>query len=213
MITNLKITNVKITCEFDYTPEDGEVVPPIAMPPREPAIPPEEPAIPPEETPKTILVLVVGGLGNSQLDDGDSQAQNMLLALQANCSAKAEIHDAGSWNGYKVDVSAMVAEHPGMKIVLIGHSFGGATVIKACSDIAQVDYVVAIDAVNDDPCWGDLVMPTNMIKYDFYVRSSGWGPRTARIPGAMMQTLEGGHNSVAHDQEMIQKTINMINSL
>jgi hypothetical protein len=151
----------------------------------------------------TTTVVVVGGLGGSQLN-------TIIVELQKLCP-NAKIIDAGQRDAYDENIYQILAQNPSNKIVLIGHSFGGETVFRACFG-AKVNYLAMIDPVRNP--WGNLpAVSSDVDKYDYFVRSRLFGPYVARIEGAAPIVISGGHNEIPHDPLVINRIAAQINEL
>jgi pimeloyl-ACP methyl ester carboxylesterase len=151
--------------------------------------------------PQRILVVVVGGLGFSQLDD-------LRKSLEHQCP-QATVVSAGAWNGYKTDVEAMATAKPHEQIIFIGHSFGCQTIAQAAAHLAKVDLAVFID-----PAWDDFRLVGNIAHYRWYQRSGKDIEREAHIVGAdKPEIIKGDHNSIPHSPELIAEVVAAINEL
>lgn len=152
------------------------------------------------------IVVVVGGLGGSQLKD-------LYSTIVLKCP-KVTVIWAGDNDAYQTNVLTLinnVKKDANTKIVLIGHSFGGDTVDKAADQLESVDYLALIDPVA--PGWGDMTLSSHAKSYDLFIRSDFIGPRDAVIAGAAYTVIQGGHNTIPHDPQVIDDIVNHINSL
>ena len=160
--------------------------------------PSSAPIVPP------VYVMVVGGWGHDQTLD-------IAHAINTQCP-RAEVWVAGSWDAYKVDIAAHVrANANGRKIVLIGHSFGAAAIINATHQLPFVELLVFVDPVEYD--WGNTELPTNIGDYLWFRRTNPIGPFRADVKGGKYTPIEGGHNNIPHNPELIHFTVNAVNSL
>ncbi len=141
------------------------------------------------------LVVVVGGLGSSQLGD-------LRDAVARECP-EATVVSTGGWDGYKGDVNAIVAQNPRQHIILVGHSLGCQTIARAADRLPSVDLTVFID-----PCWDDIPLPKNVDCYLWYQRSEFGLERKAHVVGATApKTIQGSHNGIPHSSELIGEVV------
>jgi pimeloyl-ACP methyl ester carboxylesterase len=141
------------------------------------------------------LVIVVGGLGSTQLDD-------LRNAIAHQCP-DATVVSTGNWDGYKADLNPLIAQNPHQRLILVGHSLGCQTIAKAADHLPAVDLTVFID-----PCWDDFQLPKNVDRYLWYRRSDFGLERKARILGAAApKTIAGGHNSIPHSSVLIDEVV------
>jgi hypothetical protein len=144
------------------------------------------------------LVIVVGGLGASQMSD--------LHDALTREFPDATIISAGGWDGYKADVNAIIAQNPRRHIVLVGHSLGCQTIARAAEQVSSIDLTVFID-----PCWDDIQLPKNVDRYLWYQRSGFGFERKARIIGASAPTtIQGSHNGIAHAPMLIEEVLGAV---
>ena len=146
------------------------------------------------------LVVVVGGMGSSQLDD-------LHDAIGKRCPQATTI-TAGTRDAYKTDLHAIVAAHPGKRIILVGHSLGCQTVARVASELPAVEVAVFID-----PSWDDIRLSGNIARTLWYQRSDFGFERKAHIYGPIApSTIRGSHNSIPHSPELITEVVATINS-
>ncbi len=153
------------------------------------------------EQQESTLVVVVGGLGSSQLDE-------LRDAVGRECP-QAAIVSTGSWDGYKGDVDAIVAAHPHQHLIMVGHSLGCQTIARAAERLPSVDLTIFID-----PAWDDLRVSNHVERYVWYQRSEFGLERKSRVlgPGGeegreAARMIHGGHNSIPHSQEVIGEVV------
>ena len=151
--------------------------------------------------PEPTLVVVVGGLGMSQLGD-------LRQEVQRQCP-HANVESAGAWDGYKADLKAIAAARPHEHIIFVGHSFGCQAIADAASQLPRIDLAVFID-----PAWNDFPLPPTVARYLWYQRSDAGIEREALIVGAgAPRVIEGGHNDLPHSAELIASVVGAINSV
>ena len=151
--------------------------------------------------PRPTLVVVVGGLGLSQLGD-------VRRAVQSQCPG-ADVVNAGGWDWYKADLPEIVRNKPHQHVVFIGHSFGCGAIAEASRQVKAVELAVFID-----PAWSDFHLPTTIGRYLWYKRSGFGIEREAQIVGASNpQTIRGGHNDIPHSPELIAGVVSAINRI
>jgi len=149
--------------------------------------------------PEPTLVVVVGGLGFSQLGD-------LRHAVAEKCP-QATVVSAGGWDGYKTDLKALATAKPHQHIILVGHSFGCQAIAEAAAQLPKVDLAVFID-----PAWDDFRLSKNIDHYLWYQRSGIGIEREAKIVGAAApKTITGGHNDIPHAPELIADVVVAIN--
>ena len=151
--------------------------------------------------PQPTLVVVVGGLGFSQLGD-------LRKAVTQQCP-RVTVVNAGGWDGYKANLKAIVAATPHQHVVFVGHSFGCEAIAQASEQLPAVDLAVFID-----PAWNDFPLPRNITRYLWYQRSGIGIEREATIIGASgTRTIQGGHNNIPHSAELIAGVVEAINEI
>jgi predicted alpha/beta hydrolase family esterase len=143
------------------------------------------------EKQKPTLVVMVGGLGFSQLAD-------VRKAVQKECP-DATVVNAGGWDGYKANLGAILKSKKYEHVVMVGHSFGCGAIAEAAKDVEKVELAVFID-----PAWDDFKMPGTIGRHMWFKRSKFGIEREARIVGAARPvTIEGGHNDIPHSEVLI----------
>lgn len=151
--------------------------------------------------PKPTVVVVVGGLGFSQLGD-------LRRAVERECP-NAKVVSAGGLDGYKADIKGLATKKPREHVILIGHSLGCPAIASAAEQLPKVDLAVFID-----PAWDDFRLPRNVSRTLWYKRSEWSIVRQARIVGASPpKTIEGGHNNIPHSPELIASVVEAINGM
>jgi len=151
--------------------------------------------------PEPTLVVVVGGLGLSQLGD-------LRHAVIDQCP-QAKVVSAGAWDGYKADITGIATAKPHDHIILVGHSLGCPAIAQAAEQLPKVDLAVFID-----PAWDDFRLPRGVERYLWYQRTGFGLEREAHIVGAARtSTIEGGHNAIPHAPELIAGVVRAINSI
>ena len=151
--------------------------------------------------PEPTLVVVVGGLGISQLGD-------LRHEVQRQCP-QAKVVNAGGWDGYKSDLKAIATAKPHEHIIFVGHSFGCGAIAEAASQLPRVDLAVFID-----PAWNDFPLPRTVARCLWFRRSGGGLEREARVVGAPgPKVIKGGHNDIPHSPELIASVVGAINSV
>jgi pimeloyl-ACP methyl ester carboxylesterase len=151
--------------------------------------------------PKPTVVVVVGGLGFSQLGD-------LRHAVESQCP-DAKVVNAGGIDGYKADIKSIATSKKYQNVVLIGHSLGCPAIATASEQLPKVDLAVFID-----PAWDDFRLPKNISRSLWYKRSEFGFERKARIVGASPPTtIQGGHNNIPHSPELIASVVSAINSM
>lgn len=149
--------------------------------------------------PEPTLVVVVGGLGLSQLGD-------LRHAIMRECP-QATVVNAGAFDGYKSDIKTLATKKPHEHIILVGHSFGCAAIANAAEQLPKVDLTVFID-----PAWDDFKLPKNTLHYLWFQRSKFDIEREAKIIGASSpQKIAGGHNDIPHSPDLIARVTSAIN--
>jgi len=150
--------------------------------------------------PEPTVVVVVGGLGFSQLGD-------LRHAVIQRCP-DATVINAGAWDGYKSDIKALATAKPHQHYILIGHSFGCEAIDEAAAHLPHVDLAVFID-----PAWSDFKLSHNIENYLWFKRSSFGIERQAQIVGAEAPTtIQGSHNDLPHAQNLIDEVVAAIRS-
>jgi pimeloyl-ACP methyl ester carboxylesterase len=166
-----------------------------------------QPTVPVVNGSAKTLVILSGGLGSDQTAD-------IYAEICLNCP-NAEVISVGDWDGYKADFIGIVNQNrksPNQKVVFIGHSFGGYAVDLATEQLQdKVEYLVFVDPVKYD--WGNFDLPQNIGSYDYFLRTDWLGPRAAKIPGAAYTLIKGGHNTIPHDDYLINMIIEHINTI
>jgi pimeloyl-ACP methyl ester carboxylesterase len=111
------------------------------------------------ERPEGPLVVLVGGLGRSQLDEA-----GRVLASRTG----ATVITAGDWNGYAADVAAIIRAHPRARVFVFGHSLGGDAIAGL-----EVETKVLVDPV------GTPAMPADRQKrWELYRPTPGLNHNT-----------------------------------
>jgi pimeloyl-ACP methyl ester carboxylesterase len=147
------------------------------------------------------LVVVVGGLGVSQLGD-------LRKSLESQCP-QATVVSAGDWDAYKADVKAIATGKTYGHVVFIGHSFGCQAIAQAAGKLTNVDLAVFID-----PAWDDLCVPKNIEHYLWYQRSGFGLEREANIVGTEKpKIIKGDHNGIPHSPELIAEVVEAVNGI
>jgi pimeloyl-ACP methyl ester carboxylesterase len=147
------------------------------------------------------LVVVVGGLGLSQLSD-------LRKSLEQQCP-QATVVSAGDWDGYKADLKAIAASKPFPHVVFIGHSFGCQAIARAAGQLSKVDLAVFID-----PAWDDVHLSKTIEHYLWFQRSGIGIEREAQIVGAdRPKIIKGDHNSIPHSPELIAEVVDAVNGI
>jgi len=150
--------------------------------------------------PEPTLVVVVGGLGLSQLGD-------LRHAIIKDCP-QATVINAGAFDGYKSDIKALATKKPHDHIILVGHSFGCEAIASAALQLPNVELTVFID-----PAWNDFHLPSSTAHYLWFQRSNFDIEREAKIIGASSpQKIPGGHNDIPHSPQLITQVVNAINT-
>jgi pimeloyl-ACP methyl ester carboxylesterase len=151
--------------------------------------------------PEPILVVTVGGLGFSQMGD-------LRHAVTQQCP-QAKVVSAGAWDAYKADIKAIATEKPHEHIILIGHSLGCPAIAQTAEQLPKVDLAVFID-----PAWDDFHLPSTVAHYLWYQRSDFGLERKAHIVGAAAaRRIQGSHNNIPHDPELIAAVVQAINTI
>jgi hypothetical protein len=151
--------------------------------------------------PKQTLVVMVGGLGFSQLGD-------VRRAVQDKCP-DADVINAGAIDGYKADLPRLVNGKPHQKVIFVGHSFGCAAIASAAPEVQPIDLAVFID-----PAWNDFRLPESVKGYMWFKRGGIGIERTANIVGASNpKVIAGGHNDIPHSDELIAGIVDAINKV
>lgn len=175
------------------------------------------PADKPEEQHDTV-VLVLGGLW------GD-QTQEICDKIRLGCP-RADVVQGKGVNGYESDVESLLAPYAGKKyLVLVGHSFGGQRVLEE-SFARGPRLLVLLDPVLYEPLWGQshALPPGAFSKFDpaasgttgvmWYRRSDTVGPDGLEPPpGFIVRIAPGGHDSVPHDDDVIDAVVAAIGAL
>jgi pimeloyl-ACP methyl ester carboxylesterase len=140
-----------------------------------------------------VLVVIVGGLGESQMKD--------ITAALSN--SDATVVSASSWDGYKLDIAAEIKGHESDQIILVGHSFGGQAVLDACKALpaVHIQEVILIDPVAYGSGGTDL--PANAGKVTVFTRTDWFGPWVAVIQGTTPIPVPGSHNDIPHSTVVI----------
>ena len=149
--------------------------------------------------PEPTLVVVVGGLGLSQLGD-------LRHAVIKECP-EATVVSAGAWDAYKSDLKSLATKKPHEHIIFIGHSFGCESIAKTAADMPKVDLTVFID-----PAWDDFHLSPTISKYLWYRRSNFDIEREAKIIGATPKIINGNHNGIPHSPELIAEVVAAVNA-
>jgi hypothetical protein len=148
--------------------------------------------------PKGTLVVVVGGLGLSQLRD-------VRQAVERQCP-DVDVVNAGGWDGYKANLEAIAKEKKRQHVIMVGHSFGCGAIADAAAKLPKVDLAVFID-----PSWNDFKLPGTVGRYLWYKRSNFDIEREAKIIGARNPvTIHGGHNDIPHSPELINGVVSAV---
>jgi hypothetical protein len=149
--------------------------------------------------PKSTLVVMVGGLGISQLGD-------VRRAVTAQCE-DVEVVNAGGLDGYKANLPGIVNGNKYQRVVMVGHSFGCGAFAEAAPNMKPIDLAVFID-----PAWNDFKLPGSVRGYIWFKRSSIGLERQATIIGASNpKVIKGGHNDIPHSAELISEVVIAIN--
>jgi pimeloyl-ACP methyl ester carboxylesterase len=149
--------------------------------------------------PKGTLVVVVGGLGLSQLGD-------VRRAVEKNCP-DCDVVNAGGWDGYKADLEKIATEKKRQHVIMVGHSFGCGAIAETAEKLPKLDLAVFID-----PAWDDFKLPRTVGKYLWFKRSGFGIEREARIIGARQGavTIQGGHNDIPHSDVLIAGVVHAV---
>ncbi len=107
---------------------------------------PPEPAPPKPTAP---VVLTVGGLGSSQLQD-------VVLALAA--MKDFQTVDMGSPNGYRADLQGYANSIPNDIRAAVGHSAAGGALCRAALTCPKLRHLVLLDPAMDS----DITVPTDV---------------------------------------------------
>jgi pimeloyl-ACP methyl ester carboxylesterase len=147
------------------------------------------------------LVVVVGGLGGSQLGD-------LRKGIEEHCP-QATVVSAGDWDAYRADVKAIATAKTYPHVVFIGHSFGCQTIARVAAEVPRVDLAVFID-----PAWDDVRLCKTVEHYLWYQRSGFGIEREAQVVGAdKPKVIKGDHNSIPHAPELIAEVVNAVNGI
>ncbi len=152
----------------------------------------------------SLLVIPIGGLGRSQLDD---------IAAALRLVPGVLVAEMPKWDAYKEEPPyawQWMDQRPTVPVLLIGHSLGGPTARNtanvAISKGRPVAGLVLIDNVQwfDDDHHCDA---TNVL----VCRSERPGFVLSGIPGHLATVVPGtDHNSVCHDASVIAAVVQMV---
>ncbi len=136
---------------------------------------------------KDTIVLFVGGLGHSQLDDvydhfGKYDVTRITFTKQ---------------DDYREDLDAFIGKLKYKKLIIVCHSWGGAS---ASTVKATIDLLILYDPVGFNQ--GNIHLGTNVRKTLWFPRIDARGvwPVSADVTGYDIQRADmlGGHNSGTH---------------
>lgn len=151
--------------------------------------------------PQPTVVVLVGGLGMSQLGD-------VKAAVKQRCP-EADVVSAGWWDAYKEDPAALAREKPRERIIMVGHSFGCKTVAEAAAKLPAIDLAIFIE-----PAWNDVTVPRNVRRVLWFQRSEIGFTRKAKIlAGVKPVVINGGHNTVTESPTLISGIVEAINQV
>jgi pimeloyl-ACP methyl ester carboxylesterase len=153
------------------------------------------------QKPQPTLVVLVGGLGVTQLGDIETQ-------LSRQCP-NATVVSAGGFNGYQANLNDILAKYPHRNVVLIGHSLGGPAIAQTAEQLPRVDLAVFID-----PSWDDFKLPRSVNNVLWFQRSDDDMERPSQIAGAgAPRTIPGKHNDIPHSPHLIDRIVAAVNPL
>ncbi len=149
-----------------------------------------------------VIVIISGGLGSDQTTD-------IFVSVKNRCP-NATVVSCGSWNGYQnlTDEFIVTYKQSDVRIAVIAHSFAGDAISHLQT---HLNYACLIDPVATS---GDHLTLPDTQDYDLYKRQSWFGPVGAKYPdGTIIQVITGDHNSLPHNQIIIDEIITKINHL
>ncbi len=157
---------------------------------------------------KPTLLIPIGGLGRSQLDEMVSAARSI---------PGVEIANISLWDAYR-DVPGMIwpaiRQSPGHQIYLLGHSLGASTARNTANSLIssglQLAGVFLLDHVDWEPGPFECKFPGTEVyqaenSFPFYI---------SQIQGFIPETiLNTTHNSLSHSPLIIQSFITNLTSV
>ncbi len=142
-----------------------------------------------------MLVVVVGGLGISQMSDIEA-------ALQA---PGRKVISAGKLNGYNADLEAIIRANPAVYVAAIGHSFAAIPILKL-AEKNLLDYAAFIDPVSMLLGVSKYRMPKPPPRF-YWCRRSGFGVEVEMTieDAGEPDIVQGGHNDLPHTSIVIAR--------
>lgn len=151
---------------------------------------------------KPTRVLLVGGAGLSQLGD-------LGMTISAMCP-DADVVETGGWDGFRADVKRFATDPPCQGVILIGHSFGCATIAEAAAQLRGVDLVVMID-----PAWDDITLPRSASNCMWYQRANDGGMERRAVirNGGQPMVVAGDHNDICRNPRLIAEVARAVRDI
>ena len=145
-----------------------------------------------------IIILPIGGLGASQMQD---------VRIHYNADPRCTViwtSDMDS-NAYKIDITATLAPYAANRVCLLGHSFAGIPILDYISDNpGRVFYAGLIDPVSDKAFVSSVEAPSPMPPYNWFVRSDFGIEAKLTIEGLPPPiVIPGGHNDLPRNAWLI----------